>query len=107
VGEVYYPGTTAATLEVARTQMPNGHGPLLSFTLIAPDGSPGTAADADAVIAASGLIVPSTSFGGVESTWERRSRWAGETAPPSLIRLSAGIEPIADLLADLDHALRA
>lgn len=105
VGEVYYPGTTAATLEVARTQMPNGHGPLLSFTLIAPDGSPGTAADADAVIAASELIVPSTSFGGVESTWERRSRWAGETAPPSLIRLSAGIEPIADLLADLDRAL--
>jgi cystathionine beta-lyase/cystathionine gamma-synthase len=51
--------------------------------------------------------VPSTSFGGVESTWERRSRWAGEIAPPSLIRLSAGIEPIADLIADLEHALNA
>ena len=37
--------------------------------------------------------------------WERRGRWAGETAPGSLIRLSAGLEPVADLLADLGQAL--
>ena len=58
-------------------------------------------------MAAARLIVPATSFGGVESTWERRARWAGETAPQALIRMSAGIEPAADILADLEQALRA
>ena len=80
-------------------QMPRGFGPLLSFEIA------GTAADADAVVAAAGLIVPATSFGGVESTWERRARWAAETAPETLIRLSAGIEPVADLIADIEGAL--
>ena len=79
--------------------MPRGFGPLLSFEV------DGTADDADAVVAASRLIVPATSFGGVESAWERRGRWPGESAPATLIRLSAGIEPPADLIADIDHAL--
>jgi cystathionine gamma-synthase len=107
VRAVHYPGTSAATRELADFQMPNGHGPLLSFELAGRDGGSGTAADGDAVVAAAQLIVPATSFGGVESTWERRARWPGETAPPSLIRLSAGIEPAGDLLADIDQALRA
>ena len=101
VRAVHYPGTTAATLETARRQMPRGFGPLLSFEL---DGS---AADADAVVAASRLILPATSFGGVESVWERRGRWSSETAPESLIRLGTGIDPADDLLADLDHSLTA
>jgi cystathionine beta-lyase/cystathionine gamma-synthase len=99
VTAVHYPGVTPATLDIARAQMPRGFGPLLSFELA------GDAADADAVVAASRLILPASSFGGVESTWERRGRWAGETAPGSLIRLSAGLEPVADLLADLGQAL--
>ncbi|MBO0821981.1 MAG: PLP-dependent transferase [Nocardiopsaceae bacterium] len=53
------------------------------------------------------MIVPSTSFGGVESVWERRARWAAETAPDTLIRLGAGIEPASDLIADLESALSA
>jgi cystathionine beta-lyase/cystathionine gamma-synthase len=101
VRAVHYPGTTAATLATAGRQMPRGFGPLLSFEV------DGTAADADAVVAASRLILPATSFGGVESAWERRGRWASETAPESLIRLSAGIEPAADLLTDLDRSLAA
>jgi cystathionine gamma-synthase len=99
VRSVHYPGTNAGTLAIARAQMPRGFGPLLSFEL------EGTAADADAVVAAGRLIVPASSFGGVESSWERRSRWTGETAPDSLIRLSAGIEPAGDLIADIDQAL--
>jgi cystathionine gamma-synthase len=79
--------------------MPRGFGPLLSFEVAGP------AAAADAVVAAARLIVPATSFGGVESSWERRGRWAGETAPASLIRLSVGVEPAADLIADIDQAL--
>jgi cystathionine beta-lyase/cystathionine gamma-synthase len=99
VAAVHYPGTTAATLETARRQMPQGFGPLLSFEV------DGRAAEADQVVAASRLILPATSFGGVESVWERRGRWSSETAPESLIRLGVGIEPAADLLADLDHSL--
>jgi cystathionine gamma-synthase len=98
VTAVHYPGLRPSA--AATAQMPRGFGPLLSFELA------GTAADADAVVAAARLVVPATSLGGVESTWERRARWAGETAPDTLIRLSAGIEPAADLLADLAAALK-
>jgi cystathionine gamma-lyase len=98
VTAVHYPGLGDG-LAVARGQMPRGFGPLLSFEV------EGTAADADAVVAASRLIVPATSFGGVESAWERRGRWPGETAPATLIRMSVGIEPIADLIADIHQAL--
>jgi len=100
VAAVHYPGIDKATSELARRQMPDGFGPLLSFE-IAPDG----ASAADKVVASSRLILPATSFGGVESTWERRARWPAETAPPGLIRLSVGVEPAADLITDIDQAL--
>jgi len=96
VRAVHYPGLGAAAF--ARRQMPDGFGPLLSFEV---DSAPA----ADRVVASSRLILPATSFGGVESTWERRARWPGETAPDGLIRLSVGIEPAADLIADIDQAL--
>jgi cystathionine beta-lyase/cystathionine gamma-synthase/pimeloyl-ACP methyl ester carboxylesterase len=101
VAAVYYPGTCARTRDLARAQMPRGFGPLLSFEL------DGGIAEADAVVTAARLIVPATSFGGVESTWERRGRWPGESAPDSLIRLSVGLEPAADLIADIEQSLRA
>jgi len=105
VAAVHYPGIDGpgvdkATSELARRQMPDGSGPLLSFEVV-----PGSADAADAVVASSRLILPATSFGGVESTWERRARWPAETAPAGLIRLSAGIEPAEDLIADIDQAL--
>ncbi len=99
VAAVHYPGTGASMLEVARRQMPGGFGPLLSFEIR------GDAEAADKVVGTSRLILPATSFGGVESTWERRSRWQGEAAPEGLIRLSVGVEPIADLISDIDAAL--
>jgi len=99
VTAVHYPGLSPSA--AALKQMPRGFGPLLSFELA------GSAADADTVVAAARLIVPATSFGGVESSWERRARWPAETAPPTLIRLSCGIEPVEDLLADLTAALEA
>ena len=101
VAVVHYPGVHAATLTLARAQMPRGFGPLLSFEVAGP------AVTADAVVAAARVIVPATSFGGVDSSWERRGRWAGETAPPSLIRLSVGLEPATDLIADIDQALES
>ena len=107
VGAVHYPGLlTGPAVEVARRQMPSGFGPLLSFQLGTDTGTDTNAAvQADAVVAASSLILPASSFGGVESTWERRARWASETAPDGLIRLSVGIEPAGDLITDIDKAL--
>ena len=101
VGAVHYPGVTRPSLELASRQMPHGFGPLLSFEII-----PDRAKAADQVVESSTLILPATSFGGVESTWERRARWAGETAPDGLIRLSVGVEPAADLITDIDAALK-
>ena len=54
-----------------------------------------------------GLILSATSFGGVKSTWARPARWPGETAPASLIRLSAEIEPLASIVADIVQAMKA
>jgi len=99
VTAVHYPGLRPSA--AAKAQMPRGFGPLLSFELA------GTAADADAVVAAARLVVPATSLGGVESTWERRARWTADTVPETLIRLSAGIEPVEDLRADIGAALDA
>ena len=102
VRAVHYPGAESSALAVAGRQMPNGFGPLLSFEV-----TPDQAEAADRVVTSARLILPASSFGGVESTWERRARWPGETAPDGLIRLSVGVEPAADLIADIDHALRA
>jgi cystathionine gamma-synthase len=99
VRAVHYPGLAPSA--AVRRQMTGGFGPLLSFEV-----NPGDSeAAADRVVASSRLILPATSFGGVESTWERRARWAGETAPDGLIRLSVGVEPVADLIGDIDGAL--
>ena len=53
------------------------------------------------------LWVHATSLGGVESTLERRRRWASEprTIPEGLVRLSVGIEDVEDLWEDLRQAL--
>jgi len=110
---VHYPGTEPSALAVARRQMPVGFGPLLSFEVTPGQAeagqaaAAGAAAAADRVVASARLILPATSFGGVESTWERRARWPGETAPDGLIRLSVGVEPAEDLITDIDEALRA
>jgi cystathionine gamma-synthase len=105
VADVHYPGINKSTLELATRQMPGGFGSLLSFQIIAGRTGSDTARTADQVVQSSRLIVPATSFGGVESSWERRGRWAAETAPDGLIRLSVGVEPAADIIADIDAAL--
>jgi cystathionine gamma-synthase len=66
----------------------------------------GVAADADSVCARVRLVRHATSLGGVESTIERRAGITGqEHLPPTLLRLSVGIEDVEDLWADLDAAL--
>ena len=92
---VHYPGDGAVT----DLQLPHGRGPLVSFVV---DGGPGAA---DAVVEASRLIAPGTSFGGLHSSWERRRRWSGDDCDDALIRLSVGVEPVDQLWADVTHAL--
>ena len=67
----------------------------------------GTAEDAQKVCESSQLITHATSLGGIESMWERRRRWAGEShsVPEQLIRLSVGCEHVDDLWADIQQAL--
>lgn len=67
----------------------------------------GGAAGADRVCAATSLWTHSTSLGGVESQLERRRAQPleVETVPEDLIRLSVGIEDVADLWRDLAQAL--
>lgn len=99
VRRVHYPGLEPTSTALARRQMPSGGGPLLSFELDA------DANTTDGAVRSARLIRCATSFGGVESSWERRARWASETAPESLIRLSIGLEAAADLQADIQQAL--
>jgi len=66
----------------------------------------GGAGPADAVCAGVQVIVPATSLGGVETTIERRQKYAGDAhVDPGLLRLSVGIEDVDDLWADLDANL--
>jgi cystathionine gamma-synthase len=97
-----YPGLTShPTHDVARREL-NGFGTIISFDVR------GDAEAADAVCARLQLIQHATSLGAVESTIERRAAVPGqEHLPPSLLRLSVGIEGVEDLWADLDGALGA
>jgi cystathionine gamma-synthase len=67
----------------------------------------GGADAADLAVRSTNVWVHATSLGGVESSLERRRRWAGEptTIPESLVRLSVGIEDVEDLWSDLSSAL--
>lgn len=55
-------------------------------------------------LAGSRLVGSATSFGGLRTTADRRERW-GDAVPPGLVRLSAGCEDTADLVADVLAAL--
>jgi cystathionine gamma-lyase len=52
-------------------------------------------------------VYEATSFGGIQTTAERRARWGGDTIPEGFIRLSVGCEDINDLLDDVVQALDA
>jgi cystathionine gamma-synthase len=97
-----YPGLAShPTHEIAR-RMLKGFGSIISFDLR------GGAEFADSVCGNVRLICHATSLGAVESTMERRAAVPGqEHLPPSLLRLSVGIEDAEDLWADLDEAIRS
>jgi cystathionine gamma-lyase len=98
VEAVRYPGLPGDPgHEVARRQM-KGYGAVVSFDL-------GSEERAERFLAAARLVTDATSFGSVHTSAERRARWGGDAVPEGFIRLSAGCEDTADLLADLEQAL--
>jgi cystathionine gamma-synthase len=102
VARVLYPGLPGHPgHDLACRQMTGGFGGLMSFLI------EGGAPEALGVCGRLRLIHRATSLGGVESLVEHRHTIEGDAAgiPPSLIRLSVGIEHVDDLIADLDRAL--
>jgi cystathionine gamma-synthase len=96
-----YPGLASYPTHNAAVRQLKGFGTIISFDV---HGDVGTA---DAVCAGLQLIQHATSLGAVESTIERRASIPGqEHLPPTLLRLSVGIEAVEDLWTDLDRALR-
>jgi cystathionine gamma-synthase len=86
---------------VAEVRYP-GQGAMVSFVLA------GGATAADALCAGVSILVPATSLGGVETTVERRQKYAGDAhVPPGLVRMSVGIEDVEDLWADIDANLNS
>jgi cystathionine gamma-lyase len=57
-------------------------------------------------LGASRLVGSATSFGGLRTSADRRARW-GDAVPEGLLRISAGCEDTADLVADVRAALDA
>ena len=96
-----YPGLPSHPTHAAARRQLAGFGTIISFDVR------GEAADADAVCARLQLVQHATSLGAVESTIERRAGIPGqEHLPPTLLRLSVGIEAVEDLWSDLERALR-
>jgi cystathionine gamma-lyase len=100
VSGVRYPGLPGDLgHEIARRQM-SGFGSVIAFDL-------GSRERAERFLAGAELVTEATSFGSVHTTAERRLRWGGDEVPEGFIRLSAGCEETADLVADVEHALDA
>jgi cystathionine gamma-synthase len=102
VTRVRYPGLPSHPTHETAKRVLKGFGTIISFDVA------GGAESADGVCRNVRLVRHATSLGAVESTMERRAAVPGqEHLPPSLLRLSVGIEDPDDLWADLDAAIRS
>jgi cystathionine gamma-synthase len=99
---VIYPGLTSHPGHaVAARQMTDGFGGMISLLI------EGGFADAKRFCTRLNLIIPATSLGGSESLAEHRKSIEGDSSPvpDNLVRLSIGIEHVADLIGDIEQAL--
>jgi cystathionine gamma-lyase len=97
---VRYPGlVTDPGHDVARRQM-SGYGTIVAFDV-------GGRERAERFLGAAQLVTEASSFGGTQTSAERRARWHGDDVSEGFIRLSAGCEETVDLVADVDRALDA
>ena len=100
VTEVRYPGLDSDPAHERAAAFMDGPGFMLTFSVT------GGAARADRLLGELRVLVPTTSLGGVETTLERRARYAQERGvPENLLRVSVGCENVEDLWQDLDRAL--
>jgi len=97
-----YPGLASHPTHATAKRVLKGFGTIISFDVR------GGAEAADTLCNRVTLVRHATSLGAVETTMERRAAVPGQGhLPPSLLRLSVGIEDVEDLWKDLDAGLRA
>ncbi len=102
VEKVLYPGLgTHEGHDIAKRQMNNGYGGMMSILLKA------DYAASQKFCTRLKVVTPATSLGGVESLAEHRKTVEGAASltPDNLVRFSIGIENVNDLVADIEGAL--
>jgi cystathionine gamma-synthase len=102
VAVVHYPGLASDPGHAIASRQMRDFGGMLSFEIR------GGREEAFAMTSRLKLIVRATSLGGTHSLIEHRASIEGvfTRSPESLLRLSVGLEGAADIIADLDQALR-
>jgi cystathionine gamma-synthase len=103
IERVHYPGLPSHPGHAVAARQMRGFGGMLSIEVR------GGEADAMALAARLKIFTRATSLGGIESLVEHRASVEGPESktPPSLLRLSIGLEHPDDLIADLEQALEA
>ena len=95
---VRYPGLKGDPAHAIAARQMAGFGFMIALTLR-------DAVAAERLLAECPFIQPSTSFGGVRTSAERRARW-NDAVPGGFIRMSVGIEPLEPLWNAISGALR-
>ncbi len=93
-----YPGLTSDPAYPTASRQMTFFGTVVSFELKDKE-------TAEAFLKACDLVIEATSFGGLQTTAERRGRWGGDKVADGFIRMSVGCEDAQDLIADLAQAL--
>ena len=109
VEKVIYPGLESHPQHALAKKQMSGFGGMISFTI------KGGLAESRKMLETTRLFTLAESLGGVESLIEHPAIMTHASVPPenrqklgisdNLIRISVGIEDVADLIADLTHAL--
>jgi len=109
VAKVYYPGLDSHPQHQVAARQMNGFGGMVTFLV------DGGLADAERFLSRCDIMKLAESLGGVETLIEHPALMTHASIPPeirkrlgiddTLIRLSVGIEDVADLINELDHAL--
>jgi cystathionine gamma-synthase len=107
VEQLFYPGLSSHPQHVLAARQMRSAGGMISFLPV------GGEEAARKIVTRTKLFTLAESLGGVESLIELPSAMTHASVagsplevPAGLVRLSVGIEDVADLIADLDHALR-
>jgi cystathionine gamma-lyase len=95
---VRYPGLAGDPAYPIASRQMQFYGPVVSFEL------PGQNR-AERFLTNCQLVIEATSFGGLQTTAERRARWGGDKVAEGFIRMSVGCEDAQDIISDIAQAL--